>query len=238
MGKKLKVIQLYPRRMNIYGDNGNVHTIMWRLEKRGFSPELIYIHQKEDLPKDSDIVISGGGQDSGQLKVQDDLQTKSAQLRSMHDDGVTMLAVCGMYQLMGHYFETGEGTKIKGAGVLDITTKAGPERLIGNIILDSQYGRLVGFENHSGETSLNSGVLPLGRVVKGVGNSRAADFEGAVSRNVFGTYLHGPVLPKNPKLADELIVRALDRKYGISQLEHLDDALASKAATKHMARPR
>ena len=238
MSKKLHLVHLYPREMNIYGDNGNVQALEWRLERRGYDVRTHYIGTGDDLPEETDIIISGGGQDSGQSKVQDDLQHKAKTLQAMRDDGVVMLAVCGMYQLLGHYFQTGSGEKIKGAEVLDIVTVAGSERLIGNIVLDSQYGQLVGFENHSGETSLNTGVLPLGRVLSGAGNSRAADFEGAVAHNVFGTYLHGPIVPKNPRLADELIVRALTRRYGISELEHIDDSLASKAASVHAHRPR
>lgn len=237
-GRKINIAQLYPRAMNIYGDNGNLQALRWRLLKRGFEPVISYVHQGESIPKRTDIIVSGGGQDSGQLKVQADLQTKAEDLRAMRDDGVVMLAVCGMYQLLGHYFETGEGQTIQGAGVINAATKAGSERLIGNIVLESEYGRLVGFENHSGETTLDSDVFPLGRVSKGHGNTKESMFEGAITKNVFGTYLHGPVLPKNPRLADELLTRAVDRRYGIAQLEHLDDTLAGYAATVHAERPR
>ena len=238
MSKAIHVVQLYPRQMNIYGDNGNLKTVQWRLEKRGYSVKTTYVHQGESFPHDTDIVVCGGGQDSGQSRVQADLQKKAEELRAMRDDGVVMLAVCGMYQLFGHYFETAEGEKIMGASVIDATTKAGPERLIGNIVLDTQFGRMVGFENHSGETTLEAGVLPLGSVMSGAGNSRAANFEGAISHNVFATYLHGPVLPKNPRFADELLVRAIERRHGSTQLEQIDDSLASQAATIHGSRPR
>lgn len=232
------ITHLYPKEMNIYGDNGNVLALQWRLQQRSFAPVIHHVGVGDDLPSQTDIIVCGGGQDSGQGQVQNDLQSKAQTLQAMRDDGVVMLAVCGMYQLLGHYFETGEGRKISGAGVLNITTLAGPERLIGNIILNTQYGQLVGFENHSGETTLGAGTLPLGVVQKGAGNSQAGKFEGAITHNVFGTYLHGPILPKNPQFADELIVRSVNRRYAVTKLEHIDDRLAALAATIHASRPR
>ena len=234
----LDIVHLYPKEMNIYGDNGNLQGIDWRLRTRGFTTRIHYVGVGDGFPSGTDIIVAGGGQDSGQTRVQADLKRKARTLRDMRDDGVVMLAICGMYQLLGHYFQTGGGVKIDGAGVLDAATFAGDERLIGNITIDSEYGRLVGFENHSGETELGSGILPLGKVVRGAGNSRAADFEGAISHNVFGTYLHGPIVPKNPRLGDELITRALNRRYGIDQLEQLDDSIAVAAAETHAKRPR
>lgn len=235
--KNVDIGHLYPRQMNIYGDNGNVLTLMWRLAQRGYKPLLHQIEVGVALPVSLDIVVAGGGQDSGQGKVKGDLLKRGDELKARSKDGLVILAVCGTYQLLGHYFDTASGQRMSGIGLFDAYTKAESKRLIGNVVISSPFGRLVGFENHSGQTHLAEGQLPLGRVEKGNGNDDASGKEGAVTGNAFGTYLHGPLLPKNPPFADELIKRALEQRYGQTELTPLDDSLALKAAAIAARRP-
>lgn len=237
MTKPIDVGHLYSREMNIYGDNGNVMVLMRRLELYGYTPKLYRVGLGDKLPSNLDILVMGGGQDSGQLKIQDDFVNKGPKLKKMVADGMSLLAVCGTYQLLGHYFATSDGRHIKGVGLFDAYTQAGDKRLIGNIVVSSPFGRLVGFENHSGQTHLAQAQLPLGRVSKGFGNDEASGKEGAVSFNAIGTYLHGPILPKNPVMTDHLIKQALNRRYGQIDLPKLDDQLAIKASDVAAARP-
>lgn len=235
--KTIHIVHLYPQEMNIYGDNGNLISLKWRLLQRGFEVKITNIGLGDNLPTDLDILFAGGGQDSGQERIKNDLQNKAVEIRAMAEDGTVMLMICGMYQLFGHYFETGAGNKIPGIGVLDAFTVAGNKRLIGNIVLNSRYGKLVGFENHSGQTYLGENQLSLGKVVRGYGNNQSVKSEGAIINNVFGSYLHGPLLPKNPVLADELLLRALSKRHGITQLEPIDDTIALRAAAIAAKRP-
>lgn len=237
--KTLVICHLYDREMNIYGDTGNVLALKWRLGQRGIDTKLVSCGVGEALPNDVDIIVAGGGQDSGQFKVSQDLNNKSRALKTMHGDGVTFLAICGMYQLFGHNFKTNDG-EIKGVSIFDMHTEAGDDRLIGNVSCSSEtWGELVGFENHSGRTYLNDSTQALADVTKGAGNNGEDSTEGCVSLNAFGTYLHGPVLPKNPELADAIITRAMERKYGKSvQLAQIDDSFALKAAAIARKLPR
>jgi len=228
--QSLKITHLYPKEMNIYGDTGNVLVLTKRLEWRGIGAEVVKVGVGDDIPDDTDILVSGGGQDTGQIKVQNDLLKKSDSLHALADSGVAMIVICGTYQLFGKRFITHHEKEIKGIGIFDMETIASHDRLIGNIVTSSKWGSLVGYENHSGKTYLADGLEALGRVTKGAGNNGADKSEGAVRDNVFGSYLHGPILPKNPHLADELIKRALNRKYEQVELTDLDDTLAEKAA--------
>lgn len=223
--------------MNIYGDNGNVLVLSERLRRRGFKSSVVKINIGEKMPSDADIVLAGGGQDKGQLAVMKDLKTKRRQLRDMSADGVVMLVICGMYQLFGHEFRTMGGDVLVGVGIFDLETVGSKKRMIGNIVSKGLYGRLVGFENHSGQTRLNSGQLALGMVSKGYGNNSETSEEGATIKNTFGTYLHGPLLPKNPHFCDELLRRALERRGHNGVLEALNDSLAHKAADIAARRP-
>lgn len=236
--KKLTIVHLYPKEMNIYGDNGNVLVLQKRLEWRGIKADVKNIEVGEDLPKDTDIIVSGGGQDKGQLRVADDLTSKKGTLHALANDGVAMLVICGTYQLFGHRFLTAKDGEVPGIGIFDAETLAGSKRLIGNITIDTPYGELVGYENHSGNTFLYNNQDSFGTVLSGMGNNEADNTEGAKTHNVFGTYLHGPLLPKNPAFADELLRLALDRKYGLSELVPLDDTLALDAARVAKTRPR
>ena len=225
---RLTVGWLYPDLMNIYGDRGNVLTLLQRARWRGFEARLLELGKGVVAGFDEvDVFFFGGGQDREQALVYDDLlETKAVPLARAIENGAAVLAVCGGYQLLGHYYETAAGERFPGIGLLDARTEPGPRRCIGDVVVeaDASLGlephTLVGFENHSGRTFLGEGVRPLGRVIRGHGNNGADGSEGVVSGSLFGTYLHGSLLPKNPHLADLIISRALDRR-----LEPLDDAL-------------
>lgn len=234
----LTLVHLYPREMNIYGDTGNVLVLRKRLQWRGLEAKVVAVSIGDPLPSDADIVLGGGGQDATQGDIGRDFLSRGPQLRAMADDGVVMLAICGSYQMLGHYFLTKDGERIDGVGVLDVTTTGSDSRLIGNHHIVTEWGRLVGFENHSGLTQLGPAVRPLGQTVSGRGNNGSDLTEGAVRDNVFGSYLHGPVLAKSPGFADELLRRALARRSLVDELPELDDTLALAAAELACGRPR
>lgn len=228
--KVIKLLQLYPSEMNIYGDWGNALTIKKRLEWQGYSVELLEHHPGAVFPKDADIIVGGGGQDSGQDKIRDDLLKIGDDLRKLADSGTPMLMICGMYQLFGRFFQTSEGDRIEGIGIFGAETIAGPKRLIGNIITKSdQFGDIIGYENHSGLTYLDKSQKPLASVVKGAGNDGKDGSEGAIYKNVIGSYLHGSLLPKNPKIADWLIEKAVINKLGEYNPKPVDDSTAKQA---------
>ena len=237
--KPLMLVHLYPREMNIYGDTGNVLVLRRRLEWRGLPVDVVPVSVGDPLPTGADILLGGGGQDAAQGEIGADFASRGAELRAMADDGVVMLTICGSYQMLGHEFVTQEGVRIAGTGVLDVTTQGQATRLIGNNHVDTpDAGRLVGYENHSGLTTLGPDVRPLGRTPAGRGNNGRDGTEGAVRDNVIGTYLHGPVLAKSPRFADDLLRRALARRGADTELEPLDDALPELAARVAVARPR
>ncbi|MFO0970916.1 MAG: glutamine amidotransferase [Candidatus Saccharimonadales bacterium] len=239
MVKTITLAHLYPKQMNVYGDMGNVITLRYRLEKRGFVVNYAPLDSLQYLSKVApDILLGGGGQDSNQGLVQGDLLRYSAGLKSYCNDGLVSLVICGMYQMFGHRFILPNGEQIEGIGMLDMETIAGSDRLIGNIVINTAFGSLVGFENHSGRTYLGNGLEPLGKVLKGAGNNGEDETEGALYKNVFGTYMHGPALAKNPAFADELIRRALLTKGYSAELELLDDFIEHQAAAVAVKRPR
>ncbi len=236
--KTITICHLYPNEMSIYGDTGNVLVLQRRLKWRGIEAKLVRVGVGDTLPKNIDIIVAGGGQDAGQSAVQKDLLRKSKDLHDLAADGVGMLLVCGTYQLFGRRFVTETGEEIKGIGLLAIETIAGPERLIGNTVIETAYGPVVGYENHSGRTTLGDGQIAFGTVTQGAGNNGVDQTEGAMHMNIIGTYLHGPILPKNPHIADLLLSRALERKYGDGVLTELDDSLANSATQVALSRPR
>lgn len=237
--KTLNIVHLYAKEMNIYGDNGNVLILQKRLEWRGLPVKVTQCNIGDRLPSDAHIIVGGGGQDAGQSAIAKDLQTKQKTLISMRDNGVAMLMICGMYQMFGHYFKTNEGDTISGIGVIDAYTIAGNKRIIGNIRTKSNWGTLVGYENHSGKTYLNDGVDQLGVAVSEQGNNGEDMTEGAVTQNVFGSYLHGPLLAKAPQLADYLLTCAIALQDGTQQvLSPIDDTIAVQAKKIAMKRPR
>jgi hypothetical protein len=222
----LRVCALYPDLMNIYADRGNLLMLERRCEWRGIDWRLHRSGLGEALTDDHDLYYLGGGQDSDQRRCAEDLvEHKSAALHAADGRGAVVLGVCGGYQLLGHSYEL-DGGSLPGIGLLDVrTVRASGPRLIGNIAIETEAGVVVGFENHAGRTRLGAGQEPFGRVLSGHGNDGASGFEGARSGNVVGTYVHGPLLPKNWWLADLLAERAL----GVEALEPLEDALERDA---------
>lgn len=226
--KKISILYLYPYEMNTYGDWGNVLVLQKRLEWRDYVVEIVEHRPGDRLTKRPDIIFFGGGQDSGQSLILADLQKQAGRLRDWIGDGVATLAICGGYQLLGHEFITISGEHLEGVGVLNVTTQAQSGRLIGNVVLSSErFGTVVGFENHSGRTFLQGGAEALGTVEKGGGNNGEDKKEGIVFKSTIGTYLHGPLLPKNPQVADWLIAQAL----GITskELVQLPDSFVAQA---------
>ena len=226
----LKICHLYPDVLNLYGDGGNIRCLTQRLHWRGIGSEVtkMPIGSKESLTG-FDLVFIGGGQDFEQQVLLEDLHRgRDKELVAAIEDGVCVLAICGGCQMLGAYYETHDGKRCDFVGALDLWTVGAKKRMIGNYMfkVPGELGgfTVVGFENHSGKTRLGPGVKPLGQVLAGFGNNGEDGTEGAVYRNVFGTYSHGPLLPKNPSFADLLISRALDRKYGAAELAPLDDA--------------
>lgn len=235
----VRILQLYPRDMNIYGDWGNVLVLKQRLAWHGYDPVLLEHNAGDTFPGEVDLLIGGGGQDSGQVIIQEDLQSNAARLRGLAEDGTPMLAICGLYQLFGRFFRTHDDTLIPGIGILDIETHGGSERLIGNVVARSvEFGDIHGYENHSGQTFLGPGVRPLATVMKGEGNNSTDDHEGARHLNIVASYLHGSLLPKNPAIADFLIEQAVLRKYGSFEPGVVDDSLAELARRHAGSRPR
>ena len=244
---KLVVGWLYPKQMSTYGDRGNVLTIWQRCKWRGIEVEVKEIDLKERInPAEIDFYFFGGGQDQAQKIVSADLQMyKKEELRKAARLGAVFLGICGGYQLFGYYYRPAGEKDLLGIGILDLVTIAGNKRMIGNIIIDlneklkiKNEELLVGFENHSGKTYLGKKATPLGRVVVGYGNNGEDRSEGAYQGNVFGCYLHGPILPKNPLFSDFLIEKALNRRYGKVQLTQLDNDLELRAHKAAIERAR
>ena len=236
----IRVAHLYPDVMNIYGDRGNMIALRYRCEARGigFSVTDVTIGDPFD-PADFDLVLIGGGQDREQRRIADDLVAKGTSLKHAIDDGMPALAVCGGFQLFGHRYVDHEGGVIPGIGVFDLETRhPGPraDRCIGDVVLATDLGEVVGFENHGGRTFLGPSAKPFGMVVRGFGNNAEDGREGARYRNAIGTYLHGSLLPKNPALADELILAALRRRYGddmaLAPIDDVAETRAHDAATR------
>jgi lipid II isoglutaminyl synthase (glutamine-hydrolysing) len=232
----LRLLALYPEQMNIYADRGNVIFLQRRCEWRGLGFEYAASGPGERFdPGGHDLIYIGGGQDRDQRSVAADmLRSKREAIAAAIDDGAALLAVCGGYQLLGESYELGS-EKIAGLGLADLRTVREPgPRLIGNVAIEVNVGNgkrtLAGFENHGGRTYLGPGATPLGRVISGHGNNGGDPYEGVSFANAIGTYLHGPLLPKNAWLADHLIGLAIERRTGTRpELEPLDDAFEQAA---------
>lgn len=242
-GPSVRLGHLYPAEMNIYADRGNIAVLRRRLEWRGMTLEVTDLEIGDPVePGRFDLFYLGGGQDRDQAVVADDLlATKAEGLRESVAGGAAALCVCGGFQLAGHGYTGTDGHRMPGIGLLDLDTVAGPTRLIGNLVIDAQIDgetiRVVGFENHAGRTRLGPAARPLGRVVSGHGNNGDDGWEGGVAGRVIGTYLHGPLLPKNPRLADRMIAWALEHRTGQRpQLAPLDDSLEAAAHDAAIAR--
>jgi CobQ-like glutamine amidotransferase family enzyme len=233
---ELRLLALYPEQMNIYADRGNIIFLQRRCEWRGIGFSYAAAGPGEEFdPGGHDLIYVGGGQDRDQVIVAADmLETKREALSAAVEDGAALLAVCGGYQLLGHGYQLGD-QRIEGLGLADLETvrEEGP-RLIGNVAIEADFGDgprvLAGFENHGGRTHLGDGAVPLGKVIEGFGNNGRDGFEGVRRLNMIGTYLHGPLLPKNAWLADWLIATAIERRTGTRpELAPLDDELEGAA---------
>lgn len=238
---ELKICHMYPDVLNLYGDRGNILCLRRRLEWRGIdvTVETAGIGSRARLAG-CDLVFIGGGQDFEQEVLLGDLHSgKDEEVKAAVNDGVTFLAICGGYQMLGAYYETFDGHRCDFIGALDLYTVGSKQRMIGNYMFtctpESGGSAVVGFENHSGRTRLGPGVQPLGTVTSGFGNNGEDKTEGARYKNVFATYSHGPLLPKNPALCDFILKTALERKYGAVSLKPLDDS-AELTAHAEMSR--
>mgnify|MGYP003217470602 FL=1 len=226
--RPLRIVHLYPDALNLYGDGGNIASLSKRCSWRGIPCRVdqVLMGQALDLT-DADIVLLGGGADRDQLAVCRELQAQREKVEAYVEEDGVLLAICGGYQLLGHYYMMG-GERVEGLHVLDIETTAGTTRLIGNVAIESPVcdTPIVGFENHAGRTVLGAGEKPLGRaMIHGTGNNGEDGGEGVLHDGVVGTYLHGPILPKNPGVTDWLIERALRRRGEKVELAPLDDSL-------------
>lgn len=230
---KLIIGYLYGDLMNIYGDMGNIIALKKRAEWRGIDVEVKNISLGNNLKKgEIDIFFFGGGQDLQQILVAKDLQSKAKVIKSEIERGVPLLSICGGYQLLGDYYQPHKGSKLPGISLFPAYTLASYDRMIGNIVIDSMFGDLIGFENHSGKTHLKKNAISLGMVKKGFGNNGKDKTEGCIYKNAIGCYMHGSLLPKNPKLADWMLKKALEIKYGKEiDLKPLDDTLENQAHT-------
>lgn len=231
---KINIAHLYPKLLNIYGDWGNVLTIKNRCEWRGIDVDIesIEINEPIDIKK-YDFYFLGGGQDQQQIEVSKELQKHKCSLQDARDENAVFLAICGGYQLLGHYYQPHDDTRLEGISLIDAYTVASAKRFIGNVTAQCDYvtpNTLVGFENHSGLTYLGENAQPMAYVNIGNGNNSKDKTEGARYKNVFGTYLHGSFLPKNPHFADYLISLALHKKYKEEiELKALNDIFEQSA---------
>ncbi|MCY4086745.1 MAG: glutamine amidotransferase [Actinomycetia bacterium] len=238
---QLTVAHLYPDQLNIYADRGNMAVLERRAAWRGIELTYTPVPRDGQLPPRLDLVYIGGGQDREQGLIAPDLARHATRLRACVEDGAALLAVCGGYQLLGRFYRDRVGSELPGVGLFPHSTVAGETRMIGDVLLESdleenQPRPIAGFENHAGRTTLEAGALPLGRVVRGFGNNGTDGLEGCRLGNAIGTYLHGPLLPRNPWLADWLLSRALEHATGKEvSLDPLGDeveALAFAVAAK------
>ncbi len=239
---KIAIGHLYPDYLNIYADRGNIAVLAERARARGHELEVTAIDVGTAMPAGGiDLFYIGGGQDREQALVATDLVTKGEALREAVDGGAAFLAVCGGYQLLGRFYRDRAGAELPGIGLLPLHTVAGERRMIGDVLLECDWaGRtLAGFENHAGRTYLDEGAEPLGRVLAGFGNDGASGYEGCRLQHVYGTYLHGPLLPRNPWFADRVLADALAHRTGEPiELEPLADELEAEAHAVAAARAR
>lgn len=230
---ELNICHLYPDLLNLYGDRGNIIAIAKRSQWRGINVNVTDISMGDEFDAEKyDIIFLGGGQDYEQEIIQDDvLNQKGNEIKNAIQNDKVFLAICGGYQLLGNYYKTWDGKEIEFLRAIDLWTIGGKKRMIGNFCFECDFlksdgfdGKIVGFENHSGRTYLGHAIKPLGKIVKGYGNNGEDGFEGAIFRNVYCSYSHGSLLPKNPHLTDHLITLALKQKYkDFESLQKLDD---------------
>jgi CobQ-like glutamine amidotransferase family enzyme len=229
---RIRVAHLYPDYLNIYADRGNIAVLTARARARGHELDVRAVGLRDPVPVgEVDLFYIGGGQDREQELVAQDLVGKADSLRAAVESEAAFLAVCGGYQLLGRSYRDVAGKDLPGIGLLPLETVAGERRMIGDVLLDCEWAgqTLAGFENHAGRTFLDEDAQPLGRVVQGFGNDGSSCFEGCRYRKVYGTYLHGPLLPRNPWFADRVLADALAHAGVAAELEPLADALELQA---------
>jgi lipid II isoglutaminyl synthase (glutamine-hydrolysing) len=214
MAELVRIAVVYPELLGTYGDRGNAEVLAWRAIRHGLAAELVEVPASEPVPAGLDAYLLGGGEDAAQAVAARLLRSPAGDgLRRAADDGRAVLAVCGAFQLLGRTYTAAGGQEIRGLGLVDVDTAVGAPRLVGEVVTRTREGELLsGFENHGGRTLLGAGVEPLGTVVHGAGNNGADGTEGARQGSLLGTYLHGPVLARNPALADLLLARVLARR--------------------------
>jgi CobQ-like glutamine amidotransferase family enzyme len=238
---RIRVAHLYPEYLNIYADRGNIAVLSERAKARGHELAVTAIGLHGAIPAGQfDLFYIGGGQDREQALVSHDLAGKASALREAVESGAAFLAVCGGYQLLGRYYRDVAGEEQPGIGLLPLHTIADEQRMIGDVLLACDWAgeSLAGFENHAGRTILDEGAEPLGRVVAGFGNDGESGYEGARYKRAYGTYLHGPLLPRNPWFADHLLSEALAHAGGQTELAPLPDELEHEAQAVSAARAR
>lgn len=253
---KLKICYLYPDLMDTYGDMGNIITIQKRCDWRGIKTEIESVTIGQNLkPNIYDLFFFGGGQDNAQAAVAKDLKLKAGILKNYIENGSVLLSICGGYQLLQKYFKTQTGEVIQGISLFDAYTEGSNDRMIQNLLIETQgtvqeqienvypadnlpSPYLIGFENHSGKTYLGKSAKPLGSTIAGSGNNGQDTTEGVVYKNAFGCYLHGSLLPKNPHFADFLIYKALEKNGLDIELEPLDDSIEWQAHNKAIEKTR
>jgi lipid II isoglutaminyl synthase (glutamine-hydrolysing) len=237
----IRVAHLYPDYLNIYADRGNIAVLAQRAARRGHTLDVTALGMGDAVvPGAHDLYYLGGGQDREQLLVAADLAAKGEPLKEAAAAGAAVLAVCGGYQLLGRGYRGFHGEDMPGVGLLPLETVAGDRRMIGDVLIESDVGPIAGFENHAGRTHLDPGAEPLGRVVFGYGNDGESGYEGCRVGRAVGTYLHGPLLPRNPRLADWVLAQALAHRSGGEppDLDPLDDELEAEAHAVSSARAR
>ena len=238
---RVTVGHLYPDYLNIYADRGNIAVLRERARRRGHELDVVAVGLDAPVPAGVDLVYVGGGQDREQALVARDLERKAESLAAAAAEGAAVLAVCGGYQLLGRFYRDQAGVEQPGIGLLPLHTVAGPKRMIGDVLLECAWAgeTLAGFENHAGRTVLDAGAEPLGRVLAGYGNDGKSGYEGCRAGRVYGTYLHGPLLPRNPWFADRLLADAIAHASGEQiELDPLDDSLEASAHAVSAARAR
>jgi len=227
---KITIAHMYPDLLNLYGDTGNITAFLYRLKKRGIESEVIEYSLSDEVDfENTDIFFVGGGSDRELRIVCEKMREYKDKIISYAENGGCILAVCGGFQILGKSYNLKDEV-IEGIGLLDITAGYCDDRLIGDVVIESDVtgGKIVGFENHAGRMNLNN-HKPLGKVLYGNGNDGKSGFEGVIYKNVIGSYLHGPLLPKNPALTDYILQKAIEKRYGSYSLEKLDDTLEEQA---------
>ena len=231
---ELKILWMYHDLMDLYGDKGNIETLRYRANKRGINVvvDTCTLQEKRNI-EDYDIFFLGGGADKEQTLIYKDLLARKESILKAKESGTAFLLICGGYQLFGQYYLDQDGQKIDGLGIYDYYTESSDRdhRCIGNIVVKTNIHdkevTVVGFENHGGQTKAVSN--PFGKVLVGHGNTYKGEYEGYMDAQTIATYMHGPLLPKNPAIADEVILRGLNRRYAVEQLEQLQDTLENAA---------